>query len=1006
MKKTDLKRTESKRIPELLIPAGGPMQLQAAVANGADAVYLSGSSFNARINADNFTDDSLKEAVRFAHEHGVRVHVTLNTLLREDEFSEAVSFAKRCGEYGADALIIQDRALAAELRKQMPGMPLHLSTQGTVYDAAGVEEAYRAGFQRVILSRELSMEEIRRICRACEAEIEIFVHGAICIAYSGQCHMSYVIGGRSGNRGTCAQPCRLPYTLCRDGMPRDVENGKHLLSPSDMCLADHLGEIAETGVTSLKIEGRMKSPEYVAVVTRIYRKYLDLAAEGRPQRLTEQDRKELLSVFNRGGMTDAYFCGESGSSLMSRDIPKHRGIPVGNVVSCDRKKGHIDAKLTDTLSVGDGIEVRDGRETCGNVVTYLNDRGTMLKSAEAGRRVTIGDIKGRVRIGAQIFKITDKELMKQAEESYRKIPPRLPVYMTLIAEEGMPARLEASSRLWRRDANMQTAPPVPSALSALPISQVSPAPPVSPVQPASSVSPVQPKVLPVSLKTAPADALEALHENEECCWISVQITSEEHLERAEKRLPDETAIRKQLSKTGGTPYYLEDLQLKISGAPMISASLLNSLRRDALSALTKKRLEAMAKTGIPVSDEKTHGKACGKTHKDERHLQSDIEAHTVTEARAATEAHAAAEVRSAAESHEAMETHETIETRAAAEARAAIEAHAADVQRISLYFYDTGENEEKALSLIERIGKLRRNRNIDSQKKSEADRPESAELKDKNGRTKTVFDIFLPYRMLLKKQDRFIEAVKMAESWEVSPHQQMADGSSERVNPGQICLIPYLPPITKGFDGETLRKDAEKIRQLYKRGVVSAVSLGHSSQLSLFTAEDAAIPLYADESFHLHNIHAVSELSERGFRRGVLSHELSDEDCAAVISSEKVKSGAFLGEITVYGRIPVMHTEHCVIGSFGANGGECTAQSKKYHCRKGSYVLRDRKNEAFPVITDCSVCRMEILSHKTMDKIALMEKIGRTCSGCTPAVRICIFDETEEQVLRILKKLY
>ena len=261
MKKMDLKRTDSKKIPELLIPAGGPMQLQAAVANGADAVYLSGSSFNARINADNFTDDSLKDAVCFAHEHGVRVHVTLNTLLRENEFSEAVSFANRCAQYGADALIVQDRALAAELRKQMPDMPLHLSTQGTVYDAAGVEEAHRAGFQRVILSRELSIEEIRRICRACEAEIEIFVHGAICIAYSGQCHMSYVIGGRSGNRGTCAQPCRLPYTLCKGGIPQDSQNGRHLLSPSDMCLADHLGEIAEAGVTSLKIEGRKKSPE-------------------------------------------------------------------------------------------------------------------------------------------------------------------------------------------------------------------------------------------------------------------------------------------------------------------------------------------------------------------------------------------------------------------------------------------------------------------------------------------------------------------------------------------------------------------------------------------------------------------------------------------------------------------------------------------------------------------------------------------------------------------------
>ena len=239
-------------VPELLIPAGGMEQLRAAAAAGADAVYLSGTSFNARANADNFRDEDLEAAIKTAHEHGIRVHIALNTLLRTCEMEEALSFARRCRRWGADALILQDRGLTARLREEMPDIALHLSTQGTVYDADGVSEAVKAGFQRVILSRELSLEEIAAVCRQTDAEIEIFVHGAVCISYSGQCHMSYAIGGRSGNRGTCAQPCRLPYALMRQSgslceeIPRT--DGKYLLSPADMCLLGHLKEIAEAGV--------------------------------------------------------------------------------------------------------------------------------------------------------------------------------------------------------------------------------------------------------------------------------------------------------------------------------------------------------------------------------------------------------------------------------------------------------------------------------------------------------------------------------------------------------------------------------------------------------------------------------------------------------------------------------------------------------------------------------------------------------------------------------------
>ena len=265
---------------ELLVPAGGERQFIAAVENGADAVYVGGKLFNARINAGNFDDKELTDAVDFAHKRGVKVYVTMNTLIADDEMKKALEYVLFLYEIGVDALIVQDVGLGAVIRENLPDFPLHLSTQGSVYDLRGVQMAGRLGYERVVLARELSFGEIKEICQNTEVEIEVFVHGALCICYSGQCQMSRYFGGRSGNRGECAQPCRLPYkSFDEDG--RLVKTFQHPLSPKDLCLIDHIGELAEAGVASLKIEGRMKSAYYIATLIKTYRMLIDeIYAEG------------------------------------------------------------------------------------------------------------------------------------------------------------------------------------------------------------------------------------------------------------------------------------------------------------------------------------------------------------------------------------------------------------------------------------------------------------------------------------------------------------------------------------------------------------------------------------------------------------------------------------------------------------------------------------------------------------------------------------------------------
>lgn len=313
-------------ICELLAPAGSPDALRAAAEAGADSVYLGGSAFNARRSAVNFDNNALSEAIDYCHLHGIKVFVTVNTLVNDREIKEMTKYLKFLSEVGADGIIVQDLGVARIAKETVPDLALNASTQMTVFDKNGAMLLQNLGFKRVVLARELSLKEITEIRKAVDIELEVFAHGAICVCYSGQCLMSSFIGGRSGNRGACAQPCRLNYSLGN-------KNG-HLLSPKDMGLIRHLDELKKAGVNSLKIEGRMKGPDYVRTVVSIYRKYLDEGGS-----VSTEDYDALNGIFFRGGLTDGYLTGNL-NGMMCYDKPDNPYLKQKKFMpyECERKR--------------------------------------------------------------------------------------------------------------------------------------------------------------------------------------------------------------------------------------------------------------------------------------------------------------------------------------------------------------------------------------------------------------------------------------------------------------------------------------------------------------------------------------------------------------------------------------------------------------------------------------------------------------------------------------------
>lgn len=430
---------------ELLAPAGSREALIAAVESGANAVYLAGSMFGARAYASNFDEDGMREAIRFAHLRGVLINVTVNTIVGDEELPALRDYLRFLYEAGADAVLVQDLGVAKIARETVPKLPLHASTQMTVHSLEGVLALQELGFARVVLSRELSLKEIRYICSHCQVEIEVFMHGALCVCYSGQCLMSSMIGGRSGNRGRCAQPCRLPYDLV-DENGRDLledRAGEYLLSPKDINTIEIIPELIEAGVASLKIEGRMKRPEYVATVVSTYREAIDRHYGGTGYFVTSQEKDNLAQIFNRD-FTTAYLLNRPGKDMMSDRRPNNRGLMVGRVESYDRKSSMVTVKLSGPLSPGDQVDfwVKVGGRVTAEVRELFHANGQIIAGGQAGELVKFYLPKA-VHAHDRLFKVYDAVLMEKAKESYKSGAPirRIGLKAEIWVKEGQPLKI-------------------------------------------------------------------------------------------------------------------------------------------------------------------------------------------------------------------------------------------------------------------------------------------------------------------------------------------------------------------------------------------------------------------------------------------------------------------------------------------------------------------------------------------------------------------------------------
>ena len=412
---------------EILSPAGSYAAFEAALKAGADAVYIGGSRFGARAYAENFAEEELIRAIREAHFYGRKLYLTVNTLLKEDEIDSLYDYLAPFYENGLDAVIVQDMGVVEYIRRYFPDLDIHASTQMTITGALGAQFVESQGITRVVPARELSLEEIRRIRQETDLEIECFVHGALCYCYSGQCLLSSMIGGRSGNRGQCAQPCRLPYTF--------NEKKKYFLSPKDICTLEIIPDLIEAGIDSFKIEGRMKKPEYVAGVTSLYRKYTDMYLNtGREGfSVLPEDRQMLMDLYNRGGSSTGYFQTRNGKEMMSLDRPNHAGVPA---VKVQYQKGReVHARTVTDLNAGDVLEITGGKNNY-----------TLGKAVKKGENITFL-VQKQIRLtkGMLLNRIRNESLLQHIDTDIIGKKLQRPAVGSFTAKIGSPAVLLVSS---------------------------------------------------------------------------------------------------------------------------------------------------------------------------------------------------------------------------------------------------------------------------------------------------------------------------------------------------------------------------------------------------------------------------------------------------------------------------------------------------------------------------------------------------------------------------------
>ncbi len=414
--------------PELLAPAGNMDSLKAAVVAGCDAVYLGGYTFGARSFAGNFSNEEIIEVIKYCHLRKVKVYVTVNTLIHEDRFEMCIDYIDFLHQNNVDAIIVQDLGLMDYVRKVYPNLEVHASTQMHIHNLEGVKFVKDLGLSRAVIARETPISVIRDIKKNSDIELEVFVHGALCVSYSGQCLMSSLIGGRSGNLGNCSQCCRMKYDFISDGEKKN--KGKYPISTKDLNTIEYIGDLIDAGVDSLKIEGRMKRPEYVYMVTKLYRKAIDNYVLYHDTKITKDDIEELKLLFNRN-FTKGFLFNEDNDNFTHSYRPNHMGVELGEVV--DYKKSRVSILLKYSLSVGDGIRILGDGEDSGCTVTKMFVNNKQVMDASANTTVELF-IDSNIKVGSKVLKTTDSKQLSKIENMMnvdRLFPLRGEVYIEI-----------------------------------------------------------------------------------------------------------------------------------------------------------------------------------------------------------------------------------------------------------------------------------------------------------------------------------------------------------------------------------------------------------------------------------------------------------------------------------------------------------------------------------------------------------------------------------------------
>ena len=418
---------------ELLAPAGNMNGLKSAISAGADAVYIGGYAYSARGYAENFSNEEIIEAINYAHLYGVKIYVTVNTLVYDDEVETFINYIDFLHTHNVDAIIIQDLGMFDLIRKMYPNLEIHASTQMHIHNVEGAKFAKKYGMKRVVLARETSIEMIREIKKNVDIDLEVFCHGALCVSYSGQCLMSSLIGGRSGNRGVCAGTCRLPYDLV-DNHLNKINNDKYLLSMKDLNTVKYIGELIKSGVTSLKIEGRMKREEYIYLVVSIYRKAIDsFYSKGRVL-LDDNDLLNLKKIYNRM-FTKGFLFNEENKNVINQFRPNHQGIKIGEVIKI--KENFVFIKLSENIKKGDGIRFINKREDVGLQLNYIYKNNKLVNDAQKGEIVSI-KIKNKLSIGDTVLKTTDIVQLNNIKESLKLNLRKVKINCSFIAKKNKP----------------------------------------------------------------------------------------------------------------------------------------------------------------------------------------------------------------------------------------------------------------------------------------------------------------------------------------------------------------------------------------------------------------------------------------------------------------------------------------------------------------------------------------------------------------------------------------